>query len=362
MSSLAKNFRAIALVAGFIGASAATTVHASSPCGVTGVSGQGTSIVYDPFDPSGLSSTTVMMRVSRVNPKRGGKTDAVNFYLSANDQTGTEANGIKIVPVSVTRRGSMAGRSNIFYDEPVTNPPTSLMMNFKSTPPSGSNSYVQVKFNGDDDDADDLLVTFSVTIPANLNLNASRKLAFDANYACSYSGGGKDNDTVATGSTASALVFPVTILSALRTYYAGTALDFGEIGLVTSADFASKNTGDSNYVYVQSSGAYDITLSSQNGFALHNTNGVTGDNDKVKYKLDFLGTPLSSATSPTPGQIAITKRCIRAGLASESKQLPIKATLMEAGAGKNPANYLDNLTVTLTPKAYGESGVVQCGS
>ena len=155
------------------------------------------------------------------------------------------------------------------------------------------------------------------------------------------------------------MVFPVTILSALRTYYAGTALDFGEIGLVTSADFASKNTGDSNYVYVQSSGAYDITLSSQNGFVLHNVNGVTGDNDKVKYKVDFLGTPLSGGT---PGQIALTMQCMRAGLASESKQLPIKATLMEAGAGKNPANYLDNLTVTLTPKAYGESGVVQCGS
>ncbi len=119
MSSLAKNFRAIALVAGFVGASLATTAHAVSPCGVTALSGQSNAILYDPFNPSGLASTTVDMRVTRTNPAGGGKTDTVNFYLTANDLTGSKANGIKIFPVSVVSgNGSIAGTSNIFYDEP----------------------------------------------------------------------------------------------------------------------------------------------------------------------------------------------------------------------------------------------------
>lgn len=81
MSSLAKNFRAIALVAGFVGTNLATTAHAASPCGVTALSGQSNAILYDPFNPSGLASTTVDMKVSRTNPQGGGKTDTVNFYL-----------------------------------------------------------------------------------------------------------------------------------------------------------------------------------------------------------------------------------------------------------------------------------------
>ncbi len=235
------------------------------------------------------------------------------------------------------------------------------MSSFNTIPPSAAYSYVRVKFNGDAGKADELIVKFNVSMPPNLNIDASETLSLDAEYACSYSGGGSQNNSTTTGITPGALVFPVTILSALRTYFAGTALDFGEIGLVTD-DYANKNTGDQNYVYVQSSGAYDITLQSEKGFVMVNTNGVTDDKDKIKYSLEFLGENLSSEDYPTPNQIALTKNCKRAGLSTVARQLPIKATLMEAGAGKNPSSlYLDTLTVTLAPKAYNEIGVEQCG-
>ena len=296
------------------------------------------------------------MAITRINPPGGGKTSDLNFYLKASSLPPEEANGIKIIPRTFVGQGSMAGAGlNIFKDYPVAEPNMAI-----GTMPSSGNEFIYLEYNGNPGQADIATVTFDVILPANLNLNASRTLSFDAVFTCKAQGGTYNNQTD-IGTTANALTFPVTILSALRTYFAGTALDFGEIGLVTS-DFATKNTGNNNYVYVQSSGAYDIALSSQNGFVLQNINGVTGDNDKVKYSLDFLGATVDSVTSPTPGQTAITKNCIRAGLSSESKQLPIKATLMEAGAGKNPSNYMDTLTVTLTPKAYDESGMDQCGS
>ena len=168
-----------------------------------------------------------------------------------------------------------------------------------------------------------------------------------------------------TGSFQNAVVFPVTVLSALRTYYAGTALDFGEIGNITTASLTGtpQKTSLGNYVFVQSSGAYSVTLSSQNGFKLFKP-GATVTNDKINYRLRFLGSDVDSTTvSSGPGATAISRNCVRATLSTAGNSLPIQATLLEGGQGKNPSpTYADVLTVTVTPLVYSDPGTNTCAT
>lgn len=348
MSSLAKNLKALTAALGIAAAGLATGAQAQTACGLYGIGG-GTqpTVVYDPFNPSGLASTNVVMNVTRVNPAGGGKTDIINFFLKASGGTGSDANGIQIIPLSVTGQGSMEGQGlNVFHDNPVNTPPMMLPAEIS---PSSASRFVKLVYNGNAGSADTLVVTFQVIMPANLNLDASTTLAFDAEYKCKMSGGTYNKETHG-GTTGDALVFPVKILSALRASYVGTALDFGEISQQTAGH--RTNVGN---VRVQSSGAYGVTVTSQNGYKLERPGAATG-NDRVGYKIDFLGDTRSpSATS------LIDKTCIRAGMATEGKLLPIRAELVEAGAGKNPSpTYTDYLTVTVTPLAYNTTATTYC--
>ena len=358
MLSFAKILRFLAAVAGLSAAGVATTAHAqATACGIQGISGQAAPAVYDPFNPSGFQSSTIVMNITRINPGGGAKTDIVNFYLKASPATGTAANGIEIRPLSISGQASMEGSGlNIFYDTPVT-PPTLLPAELS---PSGGNRFMKVTFNGNAGSADTVSVTFQVNIPANLSLNASQTLAFDAEYACKMSGGAYNKQTQ-VGSRSDALSFPVTTLSALRTYYAGTALAFGDISTVPPVPPAPVRTSPSNYIFVQSSGAYEVSLSSQNAFKMKRPS-ATGPNEEIRYSLKFLGDTRDNTTTPTPGAVAINHSCVRAGLATAGQQLPIQATLQEGGQGKNPGiDYQDILTVTITPLAYAILGTDNCG-
>ncbi|MEN9924764.1 MAG: hypothetical protein RL268_890 [Pseudomonadota bacterium] len=360
MSSLAKNMKTLAAVVGFAAAGVATGAQAqTTKCGLTAISAQANPAIYDPFEPTGLASTTIDMTITRDNLSGGATTSILNFYLRANSATGSYANGIEIIPLSIAGQAALEGVGlDIFYGTNETNYPVLLPI---TVSPTSASKFAKISFTGNNAGSDSVQVKFQVNIPPNLNLSASQDLKFDAYFGCNIQGG-KDNGTETTGDKQNAVVFPVQVLSALRTYFAGTALDFGEIGLVNSADYNAKNTGDQNYVFVQSSGAYDVTLSSANAFVMKNSNGGNTDNDKVKYKLNFLGNEVNNTTNPVPGQVAITVNCKRAGLTTEGRRLPIKATLLEPGAGKNPSPlYSDTLTVTLAPKIYSEEGVSVCG-
>lgn len=154
------------------------------------------------------------------------------------------------------------------------------------------------------------------------------------------------------------------MLSALRTYYAGTALDFGEIGAITTPSLGTtpQKTATSNYVFVQSSGAYSVTLASQNAFKLFKP-GAAVANDKINYRLRFLGMDVDNTTTPTAGAIAITRSCKRATLTTTGNVLPIQAKLLEGGSGKNPSPlYSDILTVTVTPLIYSDPGTNACAT
>lgn len=350
-------FKSLAVAAGAVLASFAGTAQAAT-CGITG-SATAAPAVYDPFNPTGLATTQITLNLTRVNTSGGGDTREVNFYLRANPQTGTGADGSSIVTQSVVGSASIDGIGlNIFYNYNTPAPtiaPSGLL-------PTGSNRFLHINFTGNNAGSDTAQVTFQVSLPANLDLNAVQHLAFDAFFACNIQGG-KDNGLQQTGSFNNAVVFPVTVLSALRTYYAGTALDFGEIGNITTASLAGtpQKTSTSNYVFVQSSGAYSVTLASQNGFKLFKP-GAAVANDKIDYRLRFLGLDVDS-TSGAPGAVTVNRSCQRATLSSVGNVLPIQAKLLEGGSGKNPSpSYSDILTVTVTPLIYSDPGTNSCAT
>ena len=360
MSSLAKIVRTFAIAAGFAAVGMATSAQAqNTPCGVVG-SASAAPVVYDPFNPSGLASTNITVNLTRVNNSGGGDTRFVNFYLRANSTTGTAADGASIVPSSVVGSASIEGIGlNIFHN--YNGPFPTLPLNPINGTPTGANRYLEINFTGNNAGSDTAQVNFNVSLPANLNLNAIQNLAFDAFFTCNIQGG-KSNGATNTGTFANAVVFPVTVLSALRTYYAGTDLAFGEIGNVPAVPLAPVRTNPSNYIFVQSSGAYSVTLSSQNAFKMKKP-GAVAVGDEVRYSLKFLGDTRSTATTPTAGATAINHTCIRAGLATAGQTLPIQATLIDGGQGKNPSpTYTDILTVTIAPLAYSTVSADNCGS
>ncbi len=358
MVSLAKFFRTLAVLIGMTAAAMATGAQAqTTQCGVTG-SATASPAVYDPFNPTGLANTTITMNLVRVNNSGGGDTRIVNFYLRANSATGSAADGAIITPLSVAGSAAIEGIGlNIFYNYAAP-PPTLLPI---TVSPTGGNRFLKINFTGNNAGSDTAQVTFNVALPANLNLNAVQNLAFDAWFSCNIQGGQSNGQTF-SGTFANAVVFPVTVLSALRTYYAGTALDFGEIGQVPVVPPSPVRTSPSNYIFVQSSGAYSVTLASQNAFKLKKPGAAT-INDEIRYSLKFLGDTRDTSTTGTPGATAINHSCIRAGLATAGQQLPIQATLIDGGQNKNPSpTYSDILTVTITPLAYAILGTDNCGS
>ena len=93
-----------------------------------------------------------------------------------------------------------------------------------------------------------------VTVPPGTDLSAGQPIVFDILYICSGEGGMLDVPTPTRNS--GAVRINVNVVSALQAYYAGSALDFGEIGDVTSAAVqaapARYTTGSSNSVRVKS--------------------------------------------------------------------------------------------------------------
>lgn len=353
MISLAKNFRTLAVAMGLAGATLATGAQAqTNTCGVTGVSATPATVVYDPFNPSGLATTSIVMNMTRVNSSGGGDTRIVNFFLRANSLTGTAADGMTIVPKSVDAKALIDGVGlNIFYNYNLPDPvlqPIDLL-------PTSANRFLKINFTGNNTGSDTAAVTFDVSFPANLDLEAVQSLSFDVEYYCNIQGG-QSNGATDSGTISNAVTFPVTVLSALRASYVGSDLDFGEIGEVPAIPLTAKRTNVGN-VRVQSSGAFRVQLTSANGYKLEKP-GAANDNDRVAYKIKFLGDERDPDTVTE-----INHTCKRAGLATEGQLMPIQGTLIEGGAGKNPSpTYSDTLTVTITPLIYNTVTADICSS
>lgn len=335
-------------IAAFLAACASGVSHAAT-CGITG-SATATAATYDPFNPAGLPTTTIQLNLTRVNTSGGGDTRIVNFYLKG--QSGA-TNGTSIVPTAVTGSVSYDGLSrNIFYDYSAAPPiysPTSAV-------PSATNRFLKINFTGNNAGSDTAVVTFSVTLPANLDINASQNLSFDAFFACNIQGG-QANGAEQIGQISNAVVFPIKVLSALQASYVGSALDFGEVGDKTTADVTATPatyTKPGN-IRVASSGPYKVEMVSTNGYKLTFPGGtLSNSNHTLNYSATFLGQTRSSA-SPT----FTAKTCSRAGL--NAVLLPLSATLLEGGITKTPAPvYSDTITITVTPLVAGAPSQTDC--
>ena len=330
------------------------TVAQAQTCGISG-SASAAPALYDPFNPAGLPTTTVVLNLTRVNTSGGGDTRIVNFYLKSNN---AGADGTTIVPIAVAGSVQSAGlNQNIFYNfnatPPVVSPSTLL--------PTATQRFLKINFTGNNAGSDTAQVTFQVTLPSNLDINATSNLAFDAYFGCNIQGG-KDNGLQQQGSFNNAVVFPITVLSALQASYAGSALDFGEVGDKTTVDVLAApgayTTPATNHVRVRSSGPYTVDLTSQNGYKMTFPGGnLATPTHVLNYDLRFLGRTRNAANTAFA-----TITCQRAGVpASEADMLPVVATLKEGGQGKLVSpTYQDVLTVTVTPLLSGAPSQQNC--
>lgn len=338
-----------------VASASAVPAHAAS-CGVTG-SASAPTTTYDPFNPAGLATTTITLNLTRINPPGGSNTTLrVNFYLTS-AEPGADGASIVATAVSGPVQASGTGR-NIFVSSTATPPittPTSIA-------PSATNPFLQLDFTGPLG-SDTATVTFQVSLPPAANFNASTALGFNVAFTCRATGG-KIGPFEQGGVDSNALVFPITVPSALQASYAGGPLDFGEVGgVVLRPGQTGPSTAAGNYVRVQSSGPYAVTLSSQNAFRLAPPGGNLADPvSTIRYQARFLGAVRNFGTSANPGAVALSQTCARAGVgAAFEDRLPVSAALEEGGAGKTPSSaYSDTLTVTVTPLAADTVAPVTC--
>ncbi len=343
----AKLFAALAMVAA--AATGATAAHAAGgagiSCGITGNASAGASITYDPFSPGGISSVPVTLTLTRLVDTGGKKTQEAYFIL-------TKPVGTPAYQVQATIPGGTT-YSNVLYGEDA----------LPGTLPVISNTMPgQIAYNfGGASQPDVVTLNLLVTVPSGVDLSAGGTINLGIRYVCKGTGGMPD--VLSPASQPNAVTIDVHVLSALQASYAGTALDFGEIGTVTTASLGGtpQRTSAGNYVAVRSSGAYNVTLSSANAFKLKNSGSTA--NDQIGYRLRFLGVNVDNTTNPIAGTVAITRSCSRAGVPSPGQSLYIQGTLLEGGQGKNPApNYSDTLTVTVAPVVSTDPGSFNCAS
>jgi hypothetical protein len=341
-------FRILLRFAAWFGAAlallAAVPAAAAGVCGITGsASAQG--LTYNPFDPAGFPTATIVLNMQRVNPSGGAKTAVVNFFLQGQSPV---TDGTTIVPISISAPSATADGLN-----------QNIFINFAASPPNltltpAGNHFLRINFTGNNAASDTAAVTFQVTLPANHDLAATQDLGFDVVYSCSGTGGG--GPFTDTGRIVRAVTFGVTVLSVLEASYVGSDLDLGEIGNKTTAEvlaaqgtYSTPATG--NFIRVQSSGPYLVEMASQNQYRMTFPGGNPATNSQsLKYKILFLGKTVSNAA---PAFSAVT--CSRAGVpVSEGDMLPIRATLLEGGDLKQVSpSYKDIVTVTVSPLVSG---------
>lgn len=337
---------AFAALAGLVASLASVPAAAQTLiCGITG-SATAQAAIYDPFNPSGLGTTQITLNMRRINPPGGGKTADVVFYLTGQ---GPETNNTVIRPLSAAGSVNIYGvGQNIFHNFGSPGP----LMVLGTNSPVG---YMAVEFTGNNDASDTVQVTFEVELPANLDIAASQNIAFDANYACSGTGGGKPFQ--GSGTIPNAVSFPIKVLSGLQASYSGHILDFGEIGDKTDLDIAADQLAytKSGWVNVRSSGPYSVAMVSQNNYRMTFPGGNLADPaQRLLYTATFAGQSVNFAD---PSFATVT--CLRAGLSV--KQLPLTVELDEGGQTKAPSTaYQDILSITVSPLAAETPGGLNC--
>ncbi|GAA0735205.1 hypothetical protein GCM10009106_20100 [Sphingomonas japonica] len=300
-------------------------------CSVTGDATAPVSITYDPFSSTGLSQATIPLVLRRTRGLLTARTTEVSLVL-------TVPSGSPVLDVTyqgyrvLYAEGATAGR------------PRAL-----NSSDGGAGAAGEIRYNFGGLSASDVSAPLNlrVTVPPGTDLSAGQPIVFDILYICSGDGGMLDVPTPTRNN--GAVRINVNTVSALQAYYAGSALDFGELSDVTTATVLGAptryTTATSNSLRVKSSGPYEVRVRSQNDFRLTFPGGsLTDAAQTIRYSAQFLGQEITSNTSFG------TRSCVRAGVGGASGTLPIRATLKEGGSNKTPSsNYGDIVTVTFSP-------------
>ncbi len=242
LQAITKAVKVLSITAGVVLAMLVSGQAFAQSCGVNGSAVAGTSITYDPFSPSGLQSIDIPLALTRVNGTGGKKTQEAYFIL-------TKPAGSPAYTVEASVPGGST-YSNVLYDSNAL--PAGL--------PTISNiaqGQISVPFGGASQ-PDTLTINIRVSVPANVNLSAGGTIDFGIRYVCKGTGG--LSDVLTPVDRPAAVSININVLSALRASFVGTALDFGELAQVTAAQASTVKTSASNYVRVQSSGPYQISL------------------------------------------------------------------------------------------------------
>lgn len=310
---------------------AAAQTQFSPVCGVTGYATAPASITYDPFAPGGLSQATIPLILQRTRNLLLGRTDEVSLVLVA--PAGSP-------PLQVTYQGQ-----SVLYQEGTTaGRPRAL-----DSRDNGAGAAGEIRYRFGGLFASDLSAPLNlrVTVPQGTDLAPGEPLYLDILYICSGDGGMLSVPSAVRESRAIRL--DVNTVSALQAYYAGSALDFGEIGDATTQQVLAApdryTTATNNSLRVRSSGPFEVRVRSQNDFRLTYPGGNTGSaSETIRYSVRFLGQDIASNASFG------TRTCARAGVAGAAGVLPIRARLTEGGSVKTPSPaYADTVTITFTP-------------
>jgi hypothetical protein len=300
-------------------------------CSVTGDATAPVSITYDPFSSTGLSQATIPLVLRRSRGILTALTREVSLVL-------TVPSGSPVF--DVTHQGY-----RVLYAEGATaGRPRALTSNDGG---AGAAGEIRYTFGGLFASDVSTPLNLRVTVPPGTDLSAGQPIVFDILYICSGEGGmlGVPTPTRYSG----AVRINVNVVSALQAYYAGSALDFGEIGEVATATVlaapARYTTASSNSLRVKSSGPYEVRVRSQNDFRLTFPGGnLANAAQTIRYSAHFLGREITSNTSFG------TRSCTRAGVGGAAGTLPIRATLKEGGSNKTPSsNYGDIISITFSP-------------
>jgi spore coat protein U-like protein len=312
---------------------AAAPAHANiiPRCGVTGQATAPATITYDPFSATGLSEVTIPLVLTRTRSFPLGRTNQISFVLTK---------PVGSPDYDVTYQGN-----RVLYSEgAVSGRPRALTSRDGG---AGQAGEIRYDFGGLLASDQSLPLNLKVTVPPSADLSSGEPIEFDILYICSGEGGMADVQTATR--LADGIRINVNVVSALQAYYAGSALDFGEIGDVTTAQVLAApdaySTPSTNTIRVKSSGPYEVEVRSQNNFKLTFPGGNLADTSQtIRYKAYFIGKDVTSNSSFG------TKICSRAGVSGAAGTLPIRAFLLEGGTGKAASpNYADTITVTFSP-------------
>jgi len=313
-------------VVGLWTAPASAQTQYSAVCGVTGNATAPTRITYDPFSPTGLSQATIPLVLQRTRNLLLGRTDQVSLILVAP----TDA-----PPLTITYQGQ-----NVLYREgSAAGWPRGIGGNFPGE--------IRYQFGGVFSSDLSVPLDLRVSVPPGSDLTAGEPIYLDIVFICSAEG--LMLPVLLPTRVNRAIRLDVNVVSALQAYYAGSTLDFGEIGDVTTQQVQANpdqyTTAATNSLRVRSSGPYQVQVRSQNDFRLTYPGGSTGNPAQtIRYSVRFLGEDIASN-----GGFG-TRTCEGAGVGGAAGMLPIRARLSEGGASKTPSpNYRDTITVTFTP-------------